>query len=790
MNDHLNKVLTWLFFSFGISFPLLAVAQSALLSKESFPKHLRWNLKIEKDQVRIVQYPNRITIETLDQNLFEKFKKEFSAKAVDGKYVKSIEFNKDNFPEKPLSIKIIYTSENVEMFSFYKEQENKYILDFWTESSITNLPASKQISASKKKIKENTKRKIRKKTPARKKKLAIEKKKVKKPKHYRDFRYGASFTWNYAALLPKQETIVNIKNKTPEYFHPIKDRNYETDEKEAHMQLSINLYKRGKYGLMHKSISLYDQKFGDSDRNREINDYLKANALLRENKSSPDIGIEKSAINQYLNIAEKTEDYHLKRSIYQYLIPYMIKQNNYITALQYAKTLYVITKKNFDIEITEYATNIILFSLAKLNQIAKIEEFINEPSIKKILPKQKLMAYKSYVLLNTDRHKDLLFAAKKIDLLKMKSIDPALLFNLAEANFRDGNYPKAIKYFDTYATQFGHTPESSHAMLRTGLAYEILGRKDKQVESLYLNTINRSTVPAISYEAKLRLIGTRLVRKKSLNENDLKYLHLFDYNEKEKLALRDINLKKLLWLVRFRSLINQKKYKDALSYVTTLPLDSMKIIEKRVFDADTSEILYGVIHDYYNKGNYPEVVKHWEVYFNDYFAEDPIDPFLVFKVANSYLNLKLYQSFDRTVELLKKNKKTPFKTFPIWIDRNRIAGPNFLISELKILKEINSKKYQNALNLTNALAKDYPKSSKVLYYQSHINFLLKKYNNAIKSVENFIVTDDSKKGLSEIEVGYLLQSYYESLYQTDQLEKFESVADALLKDFENQINPV
>ena len=68
-------------------------------------------------------------------------------------------------------------------------------------------------------------------------------------------------------------------------------------------------------------------------------------------KKEKNIGIERSAVNLYINIAEQTKVYELQRAIYQFLVPYMMANKDYIQSLQFAKKLYVVTKENYLLSI-------------------------------------------------------------------------------------------------------------------------------------------------------------------------------------------------------------------------------------------------------------------------------------------------------------------------------------------------------------------------------------------------------------------------------------------------------
>ena len=143
-------------------------------------------------------------------------------------------------------------------------------------------------------------------------------------KEFRDFRYGASLIWNYAPLIPELKSSMDISKKTPEYLYPIENREYQKDDKEAHMQIAINMFNRKKWGLMYKSIKLYEKKYG-IDSNNDLNEYLKANAVLKTAIQKGEQSTTKMAVNMFENLAGVTSNFKMKKAILKYLIDYFIK---------------------------------------------------------------------------------------------------------------------------------------------------------------------------------------------------------------------------------------------------------------------------------------------------------------------------------------------------------------------------------------------------------------------------------------------------------------------------------
>ena len=265
--------------------------------------------------------------------MFQSLKKDLSSLKLNKTYVNKITFREPDEKNNVPSIDIELANENVEHFTFYREREKQYIVDFWldVDTSLTKKDAG------------NLKKALKVKTP---KKISILKRKVVKPvikkkvakkikkTNYRDFRYGAAFIWDYAPMAPQLKSVLRLDVKTPEFFYPIKNRDYDKSEKEAHLQLNINLYRKKKYGLMYKSIKLFSKKFGYED-SFDINEYLKANAILRDNFKKGNTEPVKTAISMFHNVAAKSDNYDLRKGIYKYLISYYMNKKELYVCYKY-----------------------------------------------------------------------------------------------------------------------------------------------------------------------------------------------------------------------------------------------------------------------------------------------------------------------------------------------------------------------------------------------------------------------------------------------------------------------
>ena len=160
-------------------------------------------------------------------------------------------------------------------------------------------------------------------------------------------------------------------------------------EQEAHLQLTINLYRQEKWGLMYKSIKLYEKKYPKSKP--ILHEYLKANSILKENLNKGEPEPVKMAIKMYENIIPACDEYTMRRAIRRYLGTYYVEKSDYISSLKIGKAQYVDSKENHDYEESEEAVQLILHSLSKLNQIDQLTKLSHDKTLAKIIPAQELL---------------------------------------------------------------------------------------------------------------------------------------------------------------------------------------------------------------------------------------------------------------------------------------------------------------------------------------------------------------------------------------------------------------
>jgi hypothetical protein len=764
-----------------------------VINQENLKTHLRWNLLVPRDQFMIAKRGETLFIETVNLDLFEKLAGEMVKLKTESQYIESISYSKENFPAKPATVEVKLKDRSVELFSFYRDADKKYILDFWINTDLVTektaalqkplpVPAIEKPLDNRKPLAAKNPLLTRKSSilPAIEVTKAVAEEKAPNP-GYRDFRYGASFFWDYAPMIPQLEKDINLSSKIPDSLYPIKDRDNLDDPKEAHMQLSINFYREEKWGLMNKSITLYEKKYG-RDSNHIMNEFLKANALLRGNLAKPNRGITQSAMLILANIKDMTKDFELKSAILRYLIQYNVDMRDHIKALELGKELYVEARAEFDQTLVIQSALLILHSLAELRQVDKIEAFLTEnKKLDSILPPQMSIAYLTFAMLSKGETKDLIKKYRAVEKSLAKPVHPAILFNLGESLFRHADYEGAAKVFDEFLASYSYLLQAPHARLRLALAYELLDRPAAQNLVLYKNAIDRSTSAEVRYEAKLRYVAMKLARNLKPTEAD-KETEVFLEQSPDETKVLNSDLKKLLWLVRLRLLIATKEYDKALAYLTSIPLDAVKPAERRVFEGDGAEIVYGIIQEAYLKEDYAKVVKIWEVYKDKYETKVAKNIYMNFVVCDSFMKLGLYKSYDRALASFKNVTKEEPRTFPIWVERLKTTNLAQMIEELNLIRLVAD------ANWTEAGAKltSYPVSLRdsinYPFYQGVIQFHLKNYSEAVIEFEKVLVKQNPENQLTPRQTADLLMGYVESLYQLKDQDRFKTVVKALNDD--------
>jgi tetratricopeptide (TPR) repeat protein len=777
-------------------------ANADVITQENLKTHLRWNVLVPRDQFFISKKGQTVELQTINLDLFEKLANELPKLNKNEQYVKAILFSKENFPAKPATINLSLNDSSVEVFSFYRDADKKYIVDFWINSDAQPPKEKKEVvkkilSLPAKKAKSNNSpsnavtAKLETNSEILERKSDILKVSLITPEQaapavtnqeFRDFRYGANFVWDYLPMMPQLERDINLASKIPEFLYPIQDRANLDDPKEAHMQLTINFYRATKWGLMNKSINLYQKKYG-RDSNYIFNEFIKVNAILKDHIAQPNRGITQSAMVLLTNIKDLTNDYELKSSILRYLIQYNVDQRDHVKTLELAKQLFVNARAEFDQTMVIQSALTILHALTEIKQVDKIDEFLSDKKLMSILPPQMGFAYKTFALISKGETKELIAQFKKLEKSLAKPIHPAILYNVAESYFRHADYETALRIYDDFVATYSYLMQAPHARLRMALIYELMEKPTAETLTLYKNAIDRSTVGEIRYEAKLRYVGMKIARKIKPSKQDIETAVFLEQSPDETKAM-NINLKKLLWLTRLRIFISTKEYDKALSYLSSLPLESFSPAVKRVFDGDGAEIIFGLIQASYLNEDYAKAVKMWEIYKNKYETKVATNAYLNFVVCDSYIKLGLFKSYDRAFEGLKNAQAVEPRNFPIWVERSKSLEVKDLAHELEVIRLVAEKNWDGVSDKLATFPVSLRDSKNYNFYQALVYFNQKKYQEAVPEFEKVLVRQEANNQFTPRQTADLLMGYVESLYQLKNQEKFKTVVKALTADID------
>lgn len=759
-------------FTFFISF----LANAEILSSTKNDRFFRVKIAAEKGLVKISRKSDHVSIRTLDVSLGKLLKDEFDKFPVEKKFISEVKTSNntiENFTEVIIKLSDI----NIEAYNFYRDMENAYVIDFWNDNINESLRPQKKKTEKPVEVSSQPKAKKKKSLAKKEKKQEVAVKARPEPpeRSHLDFRYGAAFIWDYEPLLPELQTTVTLDTKTPEYFYQVKDRDIDKSEAEAHLQLVINLYRDQKYGLMYKAIKLLREKHGQKI-GADITDFMQANALLKDNIKKGNREPVKPAISMLENIGHKTKDYDLKKGILKYLGIYYRSTGDNVKALQIAKRLYVISKENFDYEESKLAAEKILYFIAKLNQLNDLDKLSRDKTIVKLLPTQSLLAYKFYVMLKQGKTDQIINEYEKLEASIAKPIHHGILFNLAEAYFREGKYSEAISSFDDFVKYYSYHNYADQARVRLALSYDILEKDYNQTAELYKNAINRSTQKKIQYEAKVRLVGLQYIRKLNPTEADKELEVFLDRKSNENFELGD-ELEQLLWLVRLRTFVKSENYDKALSYLKAIPINSMMQSKTRSFLSDGVEIVSGLILKKHLEDRHHIVVRLWEVFSVRYFSSVALDPYISYVVGKSYLELGFYDSFEKLMARFEKFKNLPPRTYPRWRKTSSPKKIEEYIAILKLNKNMKLENWQQAEEINEKELKKYPLYE---FYRGVLLFKQGKHAKAVTSLEGFITSKSNLK-LDETQQSEFYEAYTESLHNLGKVAKFQKVVSTIIQ---------
>ena len=87
------------------------------------------------------------------------------------------------------------------------------------------------------------------------------------------------------------------------------------------------------------------------------------------------------------------------------------------------------------------------------------------------------------------------------------------MYNTAEAYFRLGKYQEAMSMFSDFAETYSHEFVAANANLRVALCSDLLDKNYNDTLALYKKAIDTAIDEKVNYEARIRYVAFRTVRK-------------------------------------------------------------------------------------------------------------------------------------------------------------------------------------------------------------------------------------------------------------------------------------
>jgi hypothetical protein len=204
--------------------------------------------------------------------------------------------------------------------------------------------------------------------------------------------------------------------------------------------------------------------------------------------------------------------------------------------------------------------------------------------------------------------------------------------------------------------------------------------------------------------------------------------------------------------------------------------------DRKVFEGDGAEIIYGIIQESYLKEDYAKVVKFWEVYKDKYETKVAKNLYLNFVIADAFLKLGLYKSFDRALVGFKNVEKEEIRTYPIWIERIKNLNLSQLMEELTLNRLVANGNWDEAQVKLTSYPVPFRETINFSFYQGMVNFYQKDYTKAVEEFEKTLIKQNPQNQLTPRQTADLIMSYVESLYQLRDQDRFKTVVKALVQD--------
>jgi tetratricopeptide (TPR) repeat protein len=754
-------------------------ALALVFNEENTSNYLRWLLSVDQNQLTVSKTGNLVLLETFDLKLFDQLVTSLQSTKLDEKYISKIQFSKEYLPERPAQVQMSLKGAEVELFKFYRSDYSQLVMDFWINSAakdsqqeVTNInntsvqPPSDLPAKAKVEEKKSTVDQLK------FVQSGVENDKNTESLSSTDFRYGSTFIWKYPPLLPIKPQDIALETKTPDFYVPVPEPEVHS-KGDAFKKLMLNFYKKKKYGKLASTKAIYLSQEKVSDEDKGFIAYLEANILLESAIDSNEASkstLLTSGIRTLEEAAKLSKNDDIKIIAKRFLIQYYLNKNDFRNSLIESKNFFVQVSEMKQAQLMYQAVKSKLYSLSLLGETDKIEELLKEPTVELWLDSQEGLSYKFYTLYQNQQYQKLLAQFEKLEKGLTHPIESSLIYHVAESYFQVGEIQQSKKYYDYYLKNYTQTTYSSYAYVRLGLCSELLGDAPEKSISLYLEAINKSTMPQARYEAKVRLVGVGHNRATNITSSATSLLGFLTPASDEDVYIKE-DLKKLLWQSRLRSFLKTGKYKEAWSYYTTLPLDNLHPDQRETFERDGTEIVLGLMQAAFQEGNDAQVLKLWGLHSLEFGGKMQFrKPALYYASASSMkLGLK-----ENSLKLLNQFKENGEDGYPLWVHRTSLEWD---MKGIEIKQLISSEKWNEAEAMLATMDENNGSS---IWAKTNLLMQKENYKDAQAFIEQVLTSTKKMKLLSHGDLSEIIDKYLTVLEKNENGVRYQKRLLALI----------
>ena len=405
-----------------------------------------------------------------------------------------------------------------------------------------------------------------------------------------------------------QETLIELKNKPASSLYSPANRLSDVDNREKHLQLSINLFRKKKYSLLLKSMQSFEKKYGEN-KSEGLHKFFQIVILeekLKKKANEQILSLVKKAIKNF-----KGSDLNLKFAFYKVQLKYNLLDRDWRLLDDNAKEYIAEAKKiGLGLEVS-WATKL------------RVETYLSnskmvDKSILGQIPEVYKADYIVYELVSKDQYQEI---EKLYFEQTWHNATQSLLNNLIFTALKLQN------------DEFARVYNSRLSMLL---------RAESENTKFFNMIINDED--NLSFNNKKLQVISRLI---SLNHNPYVVL------TSEQRLLLNTELKVYLWKMRLEHLALKKQKESYWSYISAIPFFQLKKHEINTVIDSHKSFLNKLYQDKFTDRKFQDITSHWEKMsiksnLHEHIAQD-----IIYIVGESYLKLKNTHKYDAIVDIAK-----------------------------------------------------------------------------------------------------------------------------------------